>query len=68
MQELINLIGQGNKNHAGKTIVHIGHVWIVERVGIEQEGNTFCLLISAYGKTKRTITDWVDTAVLNASK
>lgn len=59
----------------GKKIVHIGHAWEVIGAGARRDGNTFCHLasLSYMQKTKNgdvrlQINDWVDTAVLKASK
>jgi hypothetical protein len=59
----------------GKVIVHIGHVWKVVGVGAQRDGNTFCHLLSIHrGRQQKNgwrpaqINDWVDTAVLEASK
>lgn len=59
----------------GKVIVHIGDVWKVIGVGAQRDGNTFCHLASTHrgrqqknGWMPQQINDWVDTAVLEASK
>ena len=59
----------------GKKIVHMGHAWEVINVGAQRDGNTFCHLANLYqfrqqknGRVPVQIADWVDTAVLKASK
>jgi hypothetical protein len=59
----------------GKIVVHLGDVWKVIGVGAQRDGNTFCLLASTHrGRQQKNgwypaqINDWVDTAVLEASK
>jgi len=58
-----------------KVIVHIGDTWKVIGVGAQRDGNTFCHLASTHRGRKQKngwypvqINDWVDTAVLKASK
>lgn len=59
----------------GKKIVHMGHAWEVIGTGAQRDGNTFCHLANLYqfrqqknGRVPVQIADWVDTAVLKASK
>lgn len=61
--------------HLDKIIVHMGEVWKVIGVGAQRKGNTYCHLVTplksgtnSRGKSTRQISDWIDTAVLEASK
>jgi len=58
-----------------KVIVHMGDTWKVIGVGGQIPGNTYCHLASTHRGRKQKngwmpvqINDWVDTAVLEATK